>query len=229
MTDSHESAAQTAPLFDRLLLLVDLEPHAAALNMALDEVLLHGAAATALLRCYRWARAAVSFGYFGRCAEALAAWPEREAVRRWTGGGIVPHGEDFTYSLIVPRACSFFQMPAAESYRAIHERLAPLLPAAALATAPAAKISEACFENAVRHDLLRGASKIAGAAQRRGRAGLLHQGSIQLVALPGDFAERLASALGAEREARDLSPGELAAAAALAEVKYATAAWLRRR
>jgi lipoate-protein ligase A len=93
-------------LFDHLCEVHDPEPHAAALNMAIDEALLR-TAREPLLRIYRWARPAVSFGYFGKWADVHRAWPEREAVRRWTGGGIVPHGDDLTYSLIVPREHPF--------------------------------------------------------------------------------------------------------------------------
>ena len=90
-------------LFEELTEIVDAEPRGAALNMALDEVLLAEAIAPAL-RVYQWACPAVSFGYFGRHAEVAAEFPEREMVRRWTGGGTVLHGEDITYSLFVPKA-----------------------------------------------------------------------------------------------------------------------------
>ena len=38
--------------------------------------------------------------------------------------------------------------------------------------------------------------KIAGAAQRRTRLGLIHQGSVQNLRLPGDFGFRFAARLG---------------------------------
>ncbi len=216
-------------LFEELLALSDPEPHGAALNMAIDEVLLR-TATTPLLRVYRWARPAVSFGYFGKYAEVERACPGREHVRRWTGGGIVPHGCDLTYTLIAPRACRFFALSAAESYRVIHECIGDVLgDGVALAADAEAKVSDACFENAARHDLLAGALKIAGAAQRRTRAGLLHQGSIQLPDLPDDFAARLAAALSGRIEHRGLSAAEIAAAHALSEEKYTSEAWLRRR
>jgi hypothetical protein len=118
-------------LFDHLLEVHDPEPHAAALNMAIDEALLR-AAREPILRIYRWEQPAVSFGYFGKWAEVQRTWPEREAVRRWTGGGIVPHGDDLTYSLIVPRAHPFALLGPLESYRAIHEALAAALGSASL-------------------------------------------------------------------------------------------------
>ena len=218
-------------IFDELTEVADPEPHDAALNMALDEVLLRHAAGP-LLRVYRWARPAVSFGYFGKVADAEAAWPGREMVRRWTGGGIVPHGADVTYTLIVPRGCAFFRTGAAESYRAIHERIAALLAgqgqAVRVAAAAGAKISEACFENPARYDLLGAAGKIAGAAQRRTRAGLLHQGSVQGAARPVDFSVRLGAAFARKVSGRSLADSDLAAARELSATKYATAAWLRR-
>ena len=215
-------------LFEELTEVLDPEPHAAALNMAIDEVLLRTARAP-LLRIYRWARPAVSFGYFVKHAGVARAWPAHELVRRWTGGGVVPHGDDVTYTLVVPRGCPFFEMRPAESYRAIHEIIAALLAQdgepIALAPVAALKVSDACFENAARHDVLAGARKIAGAAQRRTREGLLHQGSVQ--ASSPAFAENLALALAGRVSQRPLAARTLADAAALAAAKYATPEWTR--
>ena len=218
-------------LFDELTEVSDPEPHDAALNMALDEVLL-GRAAGPVLRVYRWARLAVSFGYFGKVADVEAAWPGREMVRRWTGGGTVPHGADVTYTLIVPRGCAFFRLGAEEAYRVIHERIAALLAeqgrVVRVAVVAGAKVSDACFENPARYDLLADGGKIAGAAQRRTRAGLLHQGSIQGAALPADLGARLGKAFARRVCGRLLAEDEIAEARELAAKKYATDAWLRR-
>ena len=76
-------------------------PHSPAWNMAADEALLQNAPATGtpLLRCYAWDRPAVSIGYVQR----LDAAPEGfAAVRRPTGGGIVYHDYDFTFSVAFP-------------------------------------------------------------------------------------------------------------------------------
>lgn len=215
--------------FAELLEVLDAEPHGAALNMAIDEVLLREATRP-LLRVYRWAIPAVSFGYFQRIAEIEGRWPRRELVRRWTGGGVVPHGEDLTYTLIAPRGCPFFQRSPLEAYRAIHEAIAALLGAASaqLAGASREKISNACFENPARHDVMLSGEKVAGAAQRRTQLGLLHQGSIQLRPQRPELRESLAPALGQSVSRCELAAGTLAAAERLAQEKYATTAWLRR-
>ena len=215
-------------LFDHLLEVHDPEPHAAALNMAIDEALLL-TARDPTLRLYHWVEPAVSFGYFGKWTEVQRAWPNRDAVRRWTGGGIVPHGDDITYSLIVPSAHPFARLGPLESYRAIHEALAVALGSASLATRAAPKISEACFENAVQHDVVVAGKKIAGAAQRRSKLGLLHQGSIQPVDDVARVARALRKSLAPRVAATPLTPQTMMTAARLVNERYGTRAWLQRR
>lgn len=218
-------------LFEELIDVVDPEPHSAALNMAIDEILLTHAVAP-ILRVYRWSRPAVSFGYFSKYDEVASQWPQRDAVRRWTGGGIVLHGEDLTYSLIVPKPHPFAAGRAGDSYREVHEALAGWMKARGLAaslTEGAVKHSEECFANPAPHDVVVGDQKVSGAAQRRTRIGLLHQGSIQPV--PANVhrdAETLASAFASRVTRRPVGDDELRAAEALAAEKYGTAEWLRR-
>jgi len=219
-------------LFPVIDLMDDPAPRGAAINMAVDETLLRDLPCP-LLRVYRWENEAVSFGYFEKFEAILAEFPERELVRRWTGGGVVPHGKDLTYSLLVPTGDQFLKTKPADSYCVIHRVVAEVLgtegEAATVAAAGAPKISQACFENPVQHDVVAADSrKIAGAAQRRTRDGLLHQGSIQSLALSAAFGERLASALGREIRRRMLTTEELNDAKALATGKYATDAWMRR-
>jgi len=226
-------------IFDELTEVLDPEPHPAAVNMALDEILLREAKGP-LFRVYRWLRPSISFGYFGKVAEAEKAWPGRESVRRWTGGGIVPHGTDVTYTIIAPRSCPFFRVGPLESYARIHEAVASALGSVsagiALASAAAEKISDACFDNPARHDVLAEGRKVAGAAQRRTQHGLLHQGSIQMA--HGDSREMntaaetikatLRNALSFSASARPLHACELERAEALAGEKYAREEWPRR-
>ena len=222
------------PLFETLQFLDDPTPRGAALNMALDERLLRDATLP-LLRVYRWRRDAVSFGYFEKFAPIERAFPDLEFVRRWTGGGVVPHsanGENLTYSVIVPRAHEFAKIAVEDSYLEIHERVVAALQScaieASLTANSAPKISQGCFENPVRHDIVVSGKKIAGAAQRRSRFGVLHQGSIQLAALPEDFGLRLANALAAKIESRELSEMTVSEAENLAAQKYGCESWLRK-
>jgi len=215
-------------LFEQLIEIRDEEPHGAGLNMAIDEVLL-ARVRDPLLRIYRWEPLAVSFGYFGKYAPVAAAWPGREIVRRMTGGGIVPHGSDLTYSLIVPGRHPFAARSPRDVYAAVHGRLAAALACSGevpvLAGSPEREGTGVCFESPAESDLLARGKKIAGAALRRTRDGLLFQGSIQ--ELPGLdlLRSRLAPAFGTQTVGRSLSPQEIADAEELAHSKYGTPAW----
>jgi lipoyl(octanoyl) transferase len=210
----------------------DLEPKPAALNMAVDEALLVDAVAP-ILRFYRWRQPSLSFGYFGRYAEAARQSDQREIVRRWTGGGLVPHGDDLTYSVIIPKAHPLLAKSSLEIYAAVHEAIRRALASnnieAALVNQAAPKISDHCFANAVRADVMCAGRKIAGAAHRRSRAGLLHQGSIQRPDLPERFRTDFARTLCERYEMKTLVSELTERAALIAAAKYGTAEWLRRR
>lgn len=214
-------------IFDRLALYLDETPRNGAMNMAIDEALARESAEPAL-RIYRWERPAASFGYFGRHREVADRWPGRELVRRWTGGGEVPHGDDFTYTLTVPHSHAFCRTGVRESYRTLHLTLAALLPGANLAAADEGD-APACFARPVVADVLVAGKKVAGAAQRRGSFGLLHQGSIQGIVPAADLAHRFAGALASSVIEHRFSPSLRALAEKLAEEKYGSQAWLYRR
>lgn len=217
-------------LFDELTHVLDPEPHHGSLNMAIDEALLRRATGP-LLRVYRWARPTVSFGYFGRFDAVAARWRTENLVRRWTGGGEVPHGDghDCTYTLIVPREHPFSRLSALESYRAIHGALALLFTRVKLAESVEPKTSEACFDNPAQFDLIFDGRKVAGGAQRRTSKGLLHQGSINHPSsVARDFGTRLGAVLARRCIEEPISIETLAAARELDATKYGTDAWLRR-
>ncbi len=218
-------------LLEDIIEIRDDTPHPAALNMALDEVLLADAVAP-LLRIYRWERAAVSFGYFGKYAAVAESSPGREIVRRMTGGGIVPHGEDLTYSLIVPETHAFAGSNPREVYRLVHEAIGALLAQhgdrTSLAARPTSAGSGACFDSPAEFDLLARDRKIAGAALRRTKCGLLLQGSIQGLTELEKFRPRLASAFADHVISGAFTDAQRLAAEALAREKYATREWTMR-
>lgn len=156
-----------------------------AWNMAFDEALLICAAESEqpVLRFYSWSPPAASFGYSQRYREVERQTRLRPLVRRPTGGGIVPHDRDWTYSLTIPPSHSWYQLRAIESYRQIHAWIVTAFSAihfvTELAPTPHKQLPGQCFVGHEQYDVLWQGRKIAGAAQRRNRQGLLIQGSVQ--------------------------------------------------
>jgi lipoate-protein ligase A len=181
--------------------------------MALDEALLESMPRLGrpVLRLYGWTQPAASFGYFQKYAQVARLTPLRPLVRRPTGGGLVPHDADWTYSLAFPPDHEWYALSAIESYRRVHEWIqvafSRLNVPTELALAPHATGPGQCFAGHEQFDLLRGGIKIAGAAQRRRRDGLLIQGSIQTRGLPASMAradwERAMGEAGHARERAD--------------------------
>ena len=164
----------------------------AAMNMAFDEALLESMSRLGrpVLRFYGWTEPAATFGYFQKYAEVESATHLRPLIRRPTGGGIVPHDADWTYSLAFPPGHEWHSLKAEASYRRVHEwiqsafgRLSVETKLASAASpnselrTPNSEIS--CFVGYETFDVLWHGKKIAGAAQRRNKLGLLIQGSVQ--------------------------------------------------
>jgi lipoate-protein ligase A len=228
----------TKKLFDALEVCHDKVARSAAMNMAIDEALLESVMIPAI-RFYHWQCPALSFGYFGRFADVMRYQRERDLVRRWTGGGIVFHGVDLTYSIVVPASDLAFAESSMSIYEKIHCALCEALKkngqlALVAAAADRGGITVAndygynCFENPVRSDVIVASRKVAGAAQRRTRRGLLQQGSIQGIEVGDDLAQRFVEALSANRSERKLDDEISNRARDLVERKYGTDLWLRK-
>ncbi len=157
----------------------------AAFNMALDEALLEAMPRLhrPVLRFYGWREPAASFGYFQKVDEIMRATMLRPLVRRPTGGGLVPHDSDWTYSLTFPTNHEWYSLNAVESYRRVHAWIQTAFAQLNISTELAAGCSKSapgqCFAGYEKFDVLWHGRKIAGAAQRRTKCGLLIQGSVQ--------------------------------------------------
>lgn len=208
-------------------------PASPARNMAIDEALLREVDQP-VLRLYGWSQPAVSIGYFQPAALA----PEnRPFIRRYTGGGLVDHAQDVTYTVVLPRSHSWMSLSAPESYAQIHRGVQHALEKSGWLTelTPEASTveSDACFQKPVRFDLVAEGHKLSGAAQRRTREGMLHQGSILLPDPKGNdrlravFAETFAQKLELLLQSGDLTEKEAERASLLEQERYKTEAWNR--
>lgn len=225
----------------------------AAENMALDFLLLqrYPQPAAARFRHYEWRRPACTFGFGQKFSWVRGQLPGDEPLelcRRPTGGGIVDHRQDWTYALVIPREHDWWEARAAHSYRAVHECLARALrildqpaalqPAVPAGSGPGGAPAGVCFRQAEPFDVIHEGTgaKIAGAAQKRNKHGLLLQGSVWKPAVAaidwdlfgGHFIAALAAAMNVDLVPTPWPELDEAETEGLAE-RYASPEWLEYR
>lgn len=215
----------------------------AAENMADDFLLLQRYTQPGAIRFrhYGWRRPACTFGFSQKITFVRTQLPEDglDLCRRPTGGGLVDHREDWTYALVVPRAHAWWAQPAPAVYREIHEALRESLDALGGGVVRQEKAPLAppgvCFVRAEIDDLVKPETgqKVAGAAMKRNKNGLLVQGSIWRPLLPAVrwddlrdlFARRLGQRLAAVPGETRWPDWDADEEAALID-QYASEAWV---
>jgi len=237
-----------------LLDLLSTRAASAAANMATDFLSLqyYPSSDHARFRHYGWHQTACTFGFGQKIAavrEQLSTNPPDQLCRRPTGGGIVDHRDDWTYALVIPRGHALYDARAVASYEAVHRALASSLrlqgcdagikencepdPDCSASARPTV-----CFDRAELFDVIQSPSghKIAGAAQKRAKRGLLFQGSIWRPAVgeidwdefENAFIIELGALLHADPTACPWPDSWDESIDSLAE-SYATAEWIERR
>ena len=229
----------------------------AAENMAIDFLLLqrYPAEAAARFRHYGWRGPAFTFGYSQKIAFIRTQLPEGpvDLCRRASGGGLVDHRDDWTYTLVIPRGHALEAERATLSYRIVHDCMAQALvlqgvpaelqvrppePAPEAGADPALSLG-VCFQRAEVHDIVNAQTgeKIAGAAQKRNKRGLLFQGSLWRPSVGAgvdwdrfqeDFAAKLAAALAATPRPTPWPELDEDEVSALTE-RYASSEWVEQR
>ena len=172
------------------------------MNMAIDEALMSSQEKDALpaLRFYGWARPSFSFGYFQDIAAEVDTHKCHargiDLVRRPTGGGTVIHGWDQTYSVIAPRKDPLIPQDILASYQLISQCIITGLRQLRLKAEHYSHkfngnmpLQEICLTNPTKYDVLIAGKKVAGAAQRRKKNALLHQGYIALDMPPAEITK----------------------------------------
>lgn len=170
-------------------------------NLAYDASLLEKALPFPILRFYSWKDPCISYGYFQ--TPPLSQIP---AYRRVTGGGIVFHDTDLTYSLTHPRM-SVLPWSLKESCQAIHGVIQRALWALGVETTfcLVSQQGKFCFAHPTCGDLLYRRKKIVGSAQRRKGNHLLHEGTILVDPLGIDRLRLMEAILQAFQETYGIS------------------------
>lgn len=167
-------------------MLIESGPKPPEWNMKADEEALN--LAEPILRFYEWSIPSVTYGYFlnpddyfdpeGLKKHSLAI------ARRPTGGGVIFHTSDLAFSLIVPADHPFYSLDPLRSYHEINSRVLEAIKeldfAGSLSHLDQCSRGGFCMAKPTKYDLLLDGKKVGGAAQRKTKGGLLHQGSIYL-------------------------------------------------
>lgn len=171
----------------------------------------------AFYRHYQWLTPTATFGYFQQWEAVRQQVPSDWTLqRRPTGGGVVLHPGGFTYTLIVSATHSWYRQPAAELYRELHQGIVDTLTAIGIESELCQNCACAdgnlarCQEQPALYDVLwkKNGAKLAGAAMKRNRHGLLFQGHLWSQHLPefesgrfnAIFTRQLAHILHLERQ-----------------------------
>jgi lipoyl(octanoyl) transferase len=228
-------------------------------NMARDMLLLEAYPRPDVVRMrhYDWEPDSFTFGY-----SQIYEWIKGQAVRgaqlarRPTGGGLVDHRHDWTYALAIPPAHSFYHADALAVYRIVHEAVADALVSLGCPATlqpkddepddrplifPAApkRVRGLCFAGAETFDVIDPVSrrKIAGAAMKRNKRGLLMQGSIDKAvagepdwrAFDEEFSRRLGGRLSADAISKVVIPSYPPDELAEFTARLGAEAWNKRR
>jgi len=170
----------------------------AVVNMSADLLLLekYPRSGNVRFRAYAWSVPAYTFGVSQSWDKYRALVPAHcQLVRRCTGGGLVSHLYDWTFALVLPAAHPLASQDAMSSYALVHKAMAGALVAQGQSVRQVPHKAEPrdyrqpdqCAERAEPNDLVRSddGRKVAGAAQKRSRCGLLIEGYVWKPHLPG--------------------------------------------
>ena len=173
-------------------LIVDKKALSGSLNMAIDEFLFQsiGEEPETYLRFYRWERPTVSLGYSQNISEVVdvkSCQNQRiDIVRRMTGGKLVLHHKEVTYSLCSSDS-ETFTSTLLDSYKLISQALMRGLEKMGLkpclADAPPDSYVRGnlpCFSYPARNEIEMNGKKIVGSAQKRAGSKFIQHGSIPL-------------------------------------------------
>ncbi len=180
-------------------------------NMAVDEALLNDFKEGDLpvLRLYGW-EAALSLGRFSKAERSVDMQRLKQqkiaCVRRMTGGGVLVHGGDLSYALILPRELLKHQ-GVKESYRhlcafliRLYAKLGQEAFFAGERRLEGAR-SDVCLAENETYDIVIGGRKMGGNAQRHTRNALFQHGSLPMQLDETRFAPLFLGDSGLERAA----------------------------
>lgn len=164
----------------------------AAINMAMDECLLHWHSEGLIppvLRFYGWSKPTLTVGHFQKVERSIdltgIGKHHCEFVRRLTGGSAVLHDDELTYSVVISEKKDYISESIRLAYYALSKGIMAgfhhlgikadySIPESQLKT----ERTDVCFEKPSDYEMVVDGKKISGHAQTRKKNVLLQHGSL---------------------------------------------------
>lgn len=158
-----------------------------------------------ILHLYRWKGLSATYGHFLDPSRffSMEAVKKKELrlAKRPTGGGIIFHIWDLAFSALIPSTHPFFSQNTLDNYATINKRVLAAIEeflqkkGLELTAEDGVVLGEGCanfcMAKPTKYDVMLKGKKVAGAAQRKTKEGLLHQGSISLLMPSKEFLEEV--------------------------------------
>ncbi|MCX6994598.1 MAG: hypothetical protein NTY13_02000 [Chlamydiae bacterium] len=152
--------------------------------------------ADTLLHLYTWPQPTLSYGCLVKPEDFLymEKLGDLSLAKRPTGGGLIFHLSDLAFSFLMPYSSPYFSLNTEDNYLFVNgivaNALGRYIPSYSFFKEETSSLSRFCMAKATKYDILVEGGKLVGAAQRRTKTGLLHQGSISLCPPPRELLER---------------------------------------
>lgn len=172
--------------------IIDTGKNTALKNMEIDRNLLDSVFSfkKPILHFYEWANPSVTYGHFIKHESYLKPKEGVDFAVRPTGGGVLFHVADFAFSLLIPAHYPAFSLNTLDNYALVNEWVIEVLKKCVKGTPYLMKENQKdsccnfCMGKATIYDVMLEGKKVGGAAQRRTKMGLLHQGTLSLAMPP---------------------------------------------
>jgi lipoate---protein ligase len=184
--------------------IIDTGTSSAKKNMEIDADLLAAldpSSASPILHLYDWLAPCATYGHFIHPFDHLSSKADFELAKRPTGGGLLFHISDWAFSILVPASHEAFSLNTLDNYAFINTLLIDIINRflgfkANLSLLPTESprdhcLCHFCMAKPTKYDVMLEGKKVCGGAQRRTKAGFLHQGTISLSIPDQGFLDRL--------------------------------------
>lgn len=172
-------------------------------NMTWDEVQLSNLTSKSkpILRFYAWEKPSLTYGYFTNPSQHInlerchrLGW---QIAKRPTGGGIIFHAYDLAFAVVIPADHPGYSVNTMGNYAYVNQKIAKAIsewcgkrPQLFESSNESTDV-RFCMAKPTQYDLVIEGKKVVGAAQRRTKQGLLHQGSICLTIPPASILDEI--------------------------------------